>query len=258
MYLNDDENPFKDHDWVYVPYCTGDAHLGSADVTYTSSGTTFEVHHRGFANASSALDWLYTTYPEPESIAVVGCSAGTLGSFMHTPYIAQHYIDAGHADIPIAQISDSGGFGPKETGGMMPVWNVRAGVPSWIDSLQELSNENLDLTAITIGVAEAYPNVMFGQFNSSYDYVLSQFYEMAQFPEEFNAVLMETVVDLSVRLPNFRAFVGWGDVHCLTPGKEFYHYMTNGVAFRDWAAALASGQPVENVICEDCETEQFR
>jgi hypothetical protein len=257
--LHDPQNPFKDSDILFIPYCTGDGHLGDADVTYTPlDGPSFEIHHNGYQNASAALDWLYENYPAPPSITVIGCSGGTVGSFMHTPHIAQHYQDTGHSEVRIAQLSDSGGFGPKETSGFLPTWNARASVPTWIESLQDISNDDLDLTTLTLEIGKTYPDVIFAMFNSSHDDVLTQYMKLAGLDYDFNALLLETVINLGIELPNFRAFVGWGDIHCLTPRGEFYTYMTNGITFRDWVAALANGEDLENVFCEDCSTPQFR
>ena len=49
------ENPLADHSWVYVPYCTGDLHLGDVTRVY---GDDLIVEHRGAVKARTALDHL--------------------------------------------------------------------------------------------------------------------------------------------------------------------------------------------------------
>src|SRR5262245_23587859 len=43
------ENPFRDYFVVFVPYCTGDVHLGNRTAKYLPEKP--ELHHRGFNNA---------------------------------------------------------------------------------------------------------------------------------------------------------------------------------------------------------------
>lgn len=62
--LNNPENPFQDYTMVFVPYCTGDVHSGNRVETYvTNSGNTFDIYHRGYVNANTALDWIYRISP---------------------------------------------------------------------------------------------------------------------------------------------------------------------------------------------------
>lgn len=51
--LSNPANPVKDWTFVYIPYCTGDVHLGSKDVTYQNVignpfvPASYTIHHRG-------------------------------------------------------------------------------------------------------------------------------------------------------------------------------------------------------------------
>ena len=77
------ENPVRDWGYLFVPYCTGDVHLGARE----AAGVNFN----GRANAQAALDWLYERMPEPEATLTTGCSAGALGAAGWAPWIAQRY-----------------------------------------------------------------------------------------------------------------------------------------------------------------------
>lgn len=57
--FSDRRNPFADHSIVYVPYCTGDVHLGNATREYADGLT---VQHRGYANGTAALDYVEATF----------------------------------------------------------------------------------------------------------------------------------------------------------------------------------------------------
>ena len=59
--LTDERNPFADYSIVYVPYCTGDAHLGNITTEYAPGLT---VHHNGYVNGTAALDHVAATAPD--------------------------------------------------------------------------------------------------------------------------------------------------------------------------------------------------
>ena len=80
------ENPVRDWGYLFVPYCTGDVHLGAREAA--------GVNSNGRANAQAALDWLYERMPEPEATLTTGCSAGALGAAGWAPWIAQRYPEA--------------------------------------------------------------------------------------------------------------------------------------------------------------------
>jgi hypothetical protein len=68
-------NPFADASYVYLPYCTGDAHAGANVATYGDR----EVHHVGSHNTQLVLDRMAATFPDAERIWLVGVSAGGYG-----------------------------------------------------------------------------------------------------------------------------------------------------------------------------------
>src|SRR5690606_19018755 len=75
--LDNDENPLADHSIVYVPYCTGDLHLGAAVHDYEEE---VSVHHNGYINASTALAAAAALFPEAAEVVVAGSSAGSAGA----------------------------------------------------------------------------------------------------------------------------------------------------------------------------------
>lgn len=92
--LGDTENPmnaFRDWNFVFIPYCTGDLHIGNVTNTYTFDGEKFEIHHNGRNNSLSALEWVFSNFKEVDKLMVAGESAGAYGSAFWTPYVADHY-----------------------------------------------------------------------------------------------------------------------------------------------------------------------
>ncbi len=69
----------KGYDVVYMPYCTGDVHVGNNVVTYTDpAGVNPPItwRHVGYNNTRKALDYLHTRFPTIGKLLVSGFSAG--------------------------------------------------------------------------------------------------------------------------------------------------------------------------------------
>lgn len=66
-------------DMVYMPYCTGDVHVGNRVATYTDpSGVNppLTFRHNGYNNSIAALNFLRTRFPSIGKLLVTGFSAG--------------------------------------------------------------------------------------------------------------------------------------------------------------------------------------
>ena len=98
-----EDNPFRDWYHVVIPYCTGDIHWGDNVQTYGSGADELTIHHKGAVNTRAVLDWVYDSFSAPEQVFVTGCSAGSYGSVMWAPHIAEQYPDS-----KIIQFGDSG------------------------------------------------------------------------------------------------------------------------------------------------------
>lgn len=70
-------------DMVYVPYCTGDVHVGNRVVTYTDpSGVNPPIvfRHNGYNNTVAILNFLHSRFPTINKLLVTGFSAGGVAS----------------------------------------------------------------------------------------------------------------------------------------------------------------------------------
>jgi hypothetical protein len=77
-------NPFKDYAYVYMPYCTGDLHIGTQTKLYEGGPNGDEtVHHHGGTNVEEYLKRLVATFPDVERIMVSGISAGGYGATLN-------------------------------------------------------------------------------------------------------------------------------------------------------------------------------
>lgn len=66
-------------DMVYMPYCTGDVHVGNRVATYndpTGQNPPLTFRHNGYNNSVAALNFLHTRFPSIGKLLVTGFSAG--------------------------------------------------------------------------------------------------------------------------------------------------------------------------------------
>ncbi|AOJ81443.1 pectinacetylesterase [Burkholderia savannae] len=82
------EPKVETQDWtqVFVPYCTGDIHMGSAVRSYTSPSGDWRIqHYNGLKNMRVVAQWLVDHgFGQPNRLLVYGTSAGgygTLGNY---------------------------------------------------------------------------------------------------------------------------------------------------------------------------------
>lgn len=95
-------NPFKDWNIVYIPYCTGDLHVGNAINSYNFNNKEFKIHHNGRNNSLAALQWTFNNFKIVNKVMVSGESAGGFASAFWAPVVANQYNNS-----RIYQLSDA-------------------------------------------------------------------------------------------------------------------------------------------------------
>ncbi|MEP7291463.1 MAG: pectin acetylesterase-family hydrolase [Chloroflexota bacterium] len=247
------ENPFHDYSIVYVPSCTGDVHWGDNVYTYEDAEEgDVTIHFNGFVNAQAALAWAYQHIPAPESVFVSGCSAGSVGSIVHAPYIIEHYAGI-NAAIPVYQLGDSLSLLFTRPVNLQTDWHAHDNFPQWIPELASMQPLDWTMAKYYQAIASYYPDDTFSQFNSIQDSV-QVFYT---FPDDDgDGADWENLLEAHLAIitaPNYHALTAGGTLHCLTPRPQFYTYAIDGVPVRDWVEDLASGRAVESLHCRNCE-----
>ncbi len=84
---SDPTNPYRAMNWVYVPYCTGDAHLGDRTASYQGQ----PIRHVGWRNVDAYLARIVPTFADSRRIVVTGFSAGGLGSTGNLWHVAEAF-----------------------------------------------------------------------------------------------------------------------------------------------------------------------
>jgi len=256
--FNHPENPFADHSFVFVPYCTGDVHIGDRDAVYEVPATEEEparevtIHHRGYTNGRAALDWTYEHFPGPETVFITGSSAGSIPSPVYARHFAEHYPDA-----RVTALGDGAG-GYRQIGDTRPheSWGTLAAL-SHFENMADTSTENFSFETLYIKAAKAHPETMFARYDTAEDDVQIQFLQIGGVSTEggLQPLLDANEADIDAALEgqdNYRSYIAPGELHTIMLRPQFYSFESDGVRVRDWVASLAAGDPVDDVHCGDC------
>jgi hypothetical protein len=249
--LSNPANPVKDWSFVYIPYCTGDLHLGSATEHYFSvgspqlpvPGTPFTIEHRGFDNFMVVLDWITKNVSAPKNILVAGSSAGGYGASANFPWIAEAFPDAHMYVIADSSQGVSTDTWDASKPGRLS-WNPM--LPPWVYGNNPSLVAGEDLLRIA---AEAYPQAKVAQFTTNRDNVQILFYDlMKQFyppggtcPDpavDWNGQMLTTLKSYATDLGNFRFYLAGGSYHMIMEFPHFYTESSAGVAYSTWVGAM--------------------
>jgi hypothetical protein len=83
------DNPFRNYNVVYMPYCDGSTFGGDNDVVDANFPFGPVRFHRGLRNLSAGMDVARTTYPSVSKLTVAGSSAGGVGAAAFAPFLAR-------------------------------------------------------------------------------------------------------------------------------------------------------------------------
>ncbi len=252
-------NPVKDWSFVYIPYCTGDVHSGSADRNYHNAGhpvfplpSMFNIHHGGFDNFMVVLDWMRKNADKPEQILVAGSSAGGYGASTNFPWVQRAFPKA-----KMAVLADA------SQGVLSPTFDAsRPGRNSWNPQLAPWVFGN-DVNQVASGsvlriAGQALPDVRVAQFTTQFDAVQIQFYGVSLYTNpaypscpyastDPNVVLalswnhdaIAGIRTTAATTPNYRHYVAAGQYHAILRSPQFYaEASAGGVPFSAWTAAM--------------------
>ena len=238
------ENPFADYSVVYVPYCTGDVHAGNTTEDY---GNGVVIQHKGFVNASNALDTMIERFPDTAQLVVAGSSAGSFP----TPVFAGIAGDRlPNADLKV--FADSSGAIPDAMGFVIGNWGTLETLPDWPE-FQGVTVDQFTPAYTFIKAAEHNPKITFARHDFAFDSVLSSFARMAGLsPDDLVSVMQTNESKVEATGVNVANWISPGADHTIAVRDEFYTEEMNGVRFVDWLTAFMNGTPKADNYCVDC------
>lgn len=246
----DPRNPLADHSFVFVPYCTGDLHLGKVAQQYSPDLT---IQHNGSVNASTALHDLAAQFPGATEVVVAGESAGSAPTPLYAGLAGDLLPDA-----EITVLADGSGAYPDMTGInalIGQLWGVQNALPAWPE-LSEVQPEDWSLPGLFVRAYEHDPDIIFGRHDYAYDGVQQFFAALAGIPADDLVALIDgnenQIEQSGVDLHNYLAP---GESHTVLSKPAFYTETVEGVALVDWVTDLVRRRPDLDVHCTDCTAQ---
>ena len=244
------DNPIKDWNVVYVPYCSGDVHAGSASGADVPNGPQ-DQDFVGYENMGHYLGRLVPTFADATHVLLTGVSAGGFGAAFN-----YHRVAAAFCPIPVTLIDDSGPpladdyLAPCLQKKWRELWNLAAALPTECADCTLPSGGGLVNYADHL--AATWPNSRLGLISSTRDSVISTFFgygadgctKTTPIPGD---VYAEGLMDL--RDNHLSSASGWGSyyvdstTHTYLIGPGFYLAQVNGVKLTQWMRDLLSGYP---------------
>ncbi len=222
----DPGNPYREQSFVYVPYCTGDVHVGDAAPTYRAGRTTRTIEHRGAPNTEMILARLAATFPALDRLTMVGMSAGGYGVAVNGFRGRMAFPDA-RVDV----LDDSGlpiDVNADQWAEMMESWRppMPADCPECIEGFTRL---------IPYYGRTMTPGARFGVLGYRMDGTISTYYG---FSGDDIAVALDASVEVMGTFPGQRAFLVNGEDHVLLGRPDLA--TSGGVSVREWVQQFAN------------------
>lgn len=241
-----EDNPFRDHSVVYVPYCSGDLHLGNATHDY---GEGAVVHHNGLVNSGTALAATAAMFPDVEQLVVAGASAGSAGAPMYAG-LAQDVLP----DAQILLLADgSGAFPPDEgiTTAIGALWGSHTNLPPWPETEGDPAAA-WNLPGLFVQTARHAPEVTAATINSAYDETQAEFVKLIGLDDDLLTLIDANTEYVESRDVELHTWVNAGTMHTVLMRLELYTLEVDGTSLLDWVTSLVAGEDVEDVHCEEC------
>jgi hypothetical protein len=250
------ENPVKDWNHVFVPYCTGDVHLGT-NPDGAIEGVDGVQRFVGRLNLEKFLHRIVPTFPNATQVLLTGISAGGFGAAANTEFVQWTF-----GDIPLTVIDDSG---PPMSTEYLPEclqekWRTTWGFEDSIleDCGDDCPNPNDYSIPFTLHIANKFPDRMGGLIETTGDSVISLFYGYGsgECTGSFLTPLSEAtfsagLLDYRATIQGIDAKLGTyfitGTQHTWLAGGAIYTHTTGGVRMIDWITDIIEGTAAAHV-----------
>lgn len=241
------ENPLAGHSIVYVPYCTGDVHLGERVTEYSDTVT---IDHNGFPNAMMGLDTVLANYPDVEQLVVAGASAGSIP----TPAFAGLAADS----LPNTEIITFGDSSaaypdvPALNAGIGALWGVLENVPDWPVN-EGLTPQEWSMPGLYVQAGAEHPEITFARFDFAYDQVQATFAGLVGIEaDDLASFIDQTEIDIEAAGVPVASYIAPGESHTIVMQDDFYDLEVEGVRLVDFLTALVNGDVPADVRCTVC------
>jgi hypothetical protein len=233
----DEDNPFRNYHFIFLPYCTGDIFAGSNPEGF---GGRAQV---GYDNVTAYLDVLVPAFRESNHVVLAGVSAGGFGALWN-----YHRTVEAFADLRVTLLDDSGPplsddyLSPCLQQQLRDTWNLDATLPP--DCADCSSDDGGGLGNAVTYLADAHPDERLGLVASTRDGVIRLFYgygypscenPQVPMPEEPYAEGIAELRDVTLAgHDNFRVFTVDSGLHTWLFESPVGGTTVGGVSLTSW------------------------
>lgn len=243
------QNPMRDYNFVYFPYCTGDIFFGSKPNSDVPGGPTNQMFV-GHDNVILALERIVDTWPDATVVTATGESGGGFGAASNYDTIAGYF-----PGIDVTLVDDSGPIfrdmylAPCLQQTFRDVWGIDASLPE--DCTECFGSDGGGLWNYLPFIQEKYPNAIKSLISSEADGTISTFYGfgndncMALFPSfpNFEDALYD-LRDNALSGASWASYIKTGNSHTYLGGDStLYGTTSGGVPLNEWLTDVLNGTP---------------
>ncbi len=253
------QNYFAEWSMIYLPYTTGDVHIGNNKAADVPFGGPQDQQMVGAQNFEVLLQDLKTFYGEDrlDEIFITGSSAGGFGCYFNCMSILDAFPKAQSTVlIDAAPIF----FSSPENGNQCLInqWErlFQFHYPSDYDQYIK-GNYSMRHEGIYDYLAHKYPNTQFGLFSHLQDQVIAYFYGFSANDcdahtqpisgEKYQKSLEQVATVFEESLPSWKVYYMPGTNHTILGNLDYNQIEVRGHKFGDWVEKLSQGK-AENVM----------
>lgn len=219
----------SDYSTVFIPYCTGDVHIGDRTVNYGTNDKPQTIHHQGRRNMELIIDDLAQRLPATTELVFSGCSAGGIGMNWHLDQLA--------ASFPGAKTTLLNVSGFPFKGPYVNAMNVEKILAGWGGTFPPGTvpgaNGYFDGGDVMARNARVHGDTPYAFFSTYQDYLMTGFAALVGSPNPLTAV-QHTLIDVArnelAGHDNHKVFYQRGSEHC----SSFLSRTPQGTAYRDF------------------------
>ena len=231
-----DDNPFRNDSFIWVPYCTGDLHAGVV------AENSYNVMHVGYNNVEAILQRVVPTFRDASSVVLTGTSAGGFGAILNFDHVQTSF-----KHIPVTLIADSA---PPMTTDYIKqgfqdlqrwAWGLDAIVPENCDNCTDFHNTFLYS-------ARKYPDRSIGLISSLEDQTLLFYFGLGWNPlgsmtgADYTAGLTD-LLGRVVELDNVKTYFVSGNKHTFFYDSPLGTTTVSGTTLTDWTRGFLGESP---------------
>lgn len=252
----DKRNPYIDFTWIWVPYCTGDVHLGDIVQKFSGSNRNFVGH----LNLGLIMDRAVATWPTLDHLVLTGESAGGFGAASNFYFVRSFY--PGDKAKKAAMVDDSGpilddiALAPCLVEKWRQAWNINASLPKGCPCIGNKGG----LVSSWKWTMDALPNDGVGLISSISDATISTFFSFGD--AGCRLPLPGKYTNLPGGLDRLAAsgvpvYMIPGNVHTHTGSQSaFYTKQVNGTYLYDWVGKVINGLRTETPTIRPTPAEE--